>query len=70
MQKVEVTKVTKPPIVGKPPDATERKLTPVKAIRMKCKDCCCDSVAEIRKCELTSCPLWRYRLGKRPTEDN
>lgn len=70
MRQEEVTAKEKTPIVGKPPDVPERKLTPVKAIRMKCRDCCCDSAAEIRACELRHCALWPYRLGKRPKEDN
>lgn len=35
-----------------------------KAIRLKCIDCCCGNMAEVRKCPATSCPLWRYRMGK------
>ena len=35
-----------------------------KAIRLKCIDCCCGNMAEVRKCPADSCPLWRYRMGK------
>lgn len=35
-----------------------------KAIRLKCIDCCCGNMAEVRKCDITTCPLWRYRMGK------
>ena len=35
-----------------------------KAIRLKCLDCCCGNMAEVRKCPATNCPLWRYRMGK------
>lgn len=35
-----------------------------KAIRLKCIDCCCGNMAEVRKCPATNCPLWRYRMGK------
>lgn len=35
-----------------------------KAIRLKCLDCCAGNMAEVRKCPATSCPLWRYRMGK------
>jgi len=38
-----------------------------KAIRAKCRDCCCDSRLEIRLCEIRKCPLWKYRFG-RPLE--
>ena len=41
-------------------------LTPVKAIRKKCLDCCCDSANEVRACPVTTCPLYMYRLGKNP----
>ena len=44
------------------------KLTPMKAIRAKCLDCCAGQVAEVRRCELENCPLFRYRFGKRPKE--
>lgn len=35
-----------------------------KAIRLKCIDCCCGNMAEVRKCPAVGCPLWRYRMGK------
>lgn len=35
-----------------------------KAIRIKCIDCCCGNMAEVRKCPASNCPLWRYRMGK------
>lgn len=34
-----------------------------KAIRLKCLDCCCGNINEVRLCELRKCPLWRFRLG-------
>ncbi len=40
--------------------------TPIKAIRAKCLDCCCNQVAEVRHCPTTKCPLWPYRMGHRP----
>ena len=40
-----------------------------KAIRMKCLDCCCDQLAEVRKCPATNCPLWRYRMGKEENDE-
>ena len=40
--------------------------TPIKAIRAKCLDCCCDSAAEVRRCPIESCSLWPYRMGHRP----
>ncbi|MDD6411756.1 MAG: hypothetical protein PUG03_08220 [Oliverpabstia intestinalis] len=42
------------------------KLTPVKAIRKKCLDCCNGQQVEVRLCELKTCPLYGYRMGHRP----
>ena len=41
-------------------------LTPLKAIRAKCLDCCCDQFKEIRLCTAEKCSLHPYRMGKRP----
>lgn len=41
-------------------------LTPRKAIRAKCLDCCCGSANEVRLCTAESCPLYPHRFGKRP----
>ena len=41
-----------------------------KAIRLKCIDCCCGNTAEVRKCHATSCPLWRFRMGKEIKVEN
>lgn len=41
-------------------------LTPIKAIRAKCMDCCCYQRNEVAACPCTNCPLWPYRFGKRP----
>jgi len=41
-------------------------MTPVKAIRAKCLDCCCGSFKEVKACPCTDCPLYVYRLGKNP----
>lgn len=40
--------------------------TPVKAIRRKCMDCCAGSRKLVRECHIYTCPLWPFRLGKRP----
>jgi len=42
-------------------------LTPMKAIRRKCYDCSGGSANEVKLCTVTQCPLWPYRLGKRPS---
>ena len=43
-------------------------LTPMKAIRAKCLDCCAGSQAEVRLCPMPDCPLWPYRKGHRPIQ--
>ena len=44
----------------------ENLLTPIKAIRAKCLDCTCWQPMEVRLCEVKKCPLWPYRMGRRP----
>lgn len=39
------------------------RLTRAKAIRLKCLDCCCNQQAEVRRCNIRECVLWRYRMG-------
>jgi len=41
-------------------------LTPMKAMRAKCMQCCCNQVLEIRLCTITDCALHPYRMGRRP----
>ena len=33
-------------------------------IRLKCLDCQNYQEAEVRRCTLTFCPLWRFRMGR------
>lgn len=42
------------------------KLTPMKAIRKKCLECCNGQVKEVRLCPIKSCALYEYRSGHRP----
>ena len=44
----------------------KKRLTPVKAIREKCLDCCCGSANEVKLCTIERCALWPYRFGKNP----
>ena len=44
----------------------EKIVSPLKAIRAKCLDCCCDQRDEVKLCPATKCPLWEFRLGKNP----
>lgn len=45
------------------------RITRAKAIRLKCIDCCCGNMAEVRRCPSEQCPLWRYRMGKEIKDD-
>ena len=45
------------------------RLSRSKAIRMKCMDCTCDNMSEIRNCPATHCPLWRFRMGKEENDE-
>ena len=40
--------------------------TPIKAIRAKCLDCCCDQPNEVKLCVSENCALYPFRLGKNP----
>ena len=40
--------------------------TPVKAIRKKCLDCSCFQPKEVRLCPCVDCPIYPYRMGRRP----
>lgn len=45
------------------------KLRPLKAIRMKCIECCNGQFKEVRLCHLIDCPLHEYRNGHRPKDE-
>jgi hypothetical protein len=61
-------------LVGRRPDDVPSELlslnfsakNPLKAIRAKCRDCCCGNAAEVRKCVSTNCALWPFRLRTNP----
>lgn len=38
------------------------------AARAKCYDCCVYDFNEVKHCQAFSCPLWAFRLGKKPKE--
>lgn len=38
----------------------------LRVIRMKCLDCCCQQITEVRECRVTTCSLWPYRMGRNP----
>ena len=39
---------------------------PLKALRTRCLDSCCDCAGEVRKCVSVSCPSWPFRMGVNP----
>jgi hypothetical protein len=41
-------------------------MTPIQAIREKCKDCMCGQISEIKLCPITECSLYPFRMGKNP----
>ena len=47
-----------------------KNLTPMRAIRQKCLDCCCYQPKEVTLCTVTNCPLYAFRTGHRPKRDN
>lgn len=44
-------------------------LTPIKAIRAYCIECSGGMTKEVKLCPVEKCPLYPYRMGKRPTAD-
>jgi hypothetical protein len=38
----------------------------LQAIRRKCLDCSCEQPGEVRKCPVTTCDLWPFRLSSDP----
>ena len=42
------------------------RVSPLKALRLKCLDCCNDSAQEVRLCTAVDCPSWPFRMGKNP----
>lgn len=44
----------------------EKKISPLKAIRLKCLECSNGSNHEVRLCPVEKCPLHIFRFGKNP----
>ena len=44
-------------------------LTPIKAIRAYCIECSGGMTKEVKLCPVENCPLYPFRMGKRPTVD-
>ena len=41
-------------------------MSPLKALRLRCIDCCAGSSLEVRLCTAVSCPSWPFRMGRNP----
>ena len=41
-------------------------MTPLKAIKLKCLDCCMGQRNEVKLCPVTDCPLYPFRRGHKP----
>ena len=41
-------------------------MTPIKAIRAKCIECCCGNAAEVKRCPILDCSLHDFRMGHNP----
>jgi hypothetical protein len=42
------------------------RVSPLRALRLKCLDCCNESAQEVRLCTAVGCPSWPFRLTKNP----
>jgi hypothetical protein len=40
------------------------RVSPLRALRLKCFDCCNASAQEVRLCTAVECPSWPFRMGK------
>lgn len=40
--------------------------SPLKAIRAKCLDCVCYQPSLVKECEIETCALFPYRMGRNP----
>ena len=42
------------------------RVSPLRALRLKCLDCCNGSSQEVRLCTAVDCPSWPFRMGRNP----
>jgi hypothetical protein len=42
------------------------RVSPLRALRLKCLDCCNGAAREVRLCTAVDCPSWPFRMGKNP----
>jgi hypothetical protein len=46
--------------------AGHRPMSPLKALRARCIDCCAAQPSEVRLCTAVACPSWPFRMGANP----
>lgn len=44
----------------------DKRISPLKAIRLKCLECSCGSSYEVKLCPVTRCALYPFRDGHNP----
>lgn len=44
-----------------------KRMTPLRAIRLKCLECSNEQPSQVRNCSITDCALFSYRFGKNPS---
>ena len=42
------------------------RVSPLRALSIKCLDCCNGSAREVRLCTAVDCPSWPFRMGRNP----
>lgn len=47
-------------------DELPKTTSPIRAVRLKCLDCTCNSPKEVEACPIKACPLWAFRFGRNP----
>jgi len=47
-------------------DELPKTTSPIRAVRLKCLDCTCNSPKEVEACPIKTCPLWAFRFGRNP----
>ncbi|MGL4415249.1 hypothetical protein [Roseinatronobacter monicus] len=45
------------------------RVSPLRALRLKCLDYCNDSAQEVPLCTAVDCPSWPFRMGRNPWRD-
>ncbi len=43
-----------------------KRMSPLKALRARCIDCCAGSRHEVLLCTAVTCPAWPFRMGANP----